>query len=420
MRITVTRLLVAGLVIMLVAAGSFVSMIGREYRDRDDSLVKAMDRLKSEHGQQAQQIHELEVRLQQALDREQSSKALLSSLQADLQNQMQNQQRICNNSQAVDRPHTTTVYPTKTPHRLGVIVPFRKADQELVEFLPHMKKFLEAQGIEHHFLIINQIDNYRFNRGELLNIGFLKAVEEECDYIVMHDVDLLPLLPKQLSYAYPEQPMHIATPWIHPNYHYPKFIGGILIMTNTHFANVNGLSNNYWGWGREDDELYKRITEMNLNITRPDVNETRDGKALRHMHDQDKRVRDMMQIGNQFKIANERDRSTGLDNVDYELASVRRVFIQNVSVAFYDVRLRCNTAVTPWCEHPKKCLPGYYRHKASGACQRCANRCWRGFVLVGKCSEEENPRCLKVGRDISEEEAKKYPKGDIRPPPGAA
>ena len=30
---------------------------------------------------------------------------------------------------------------------------------------------------------------------------------------------------------------------------------------------VNGLSNLFWGWGREDDELYLRIKEVNMPVS---------------------------------------------------------------------------------------------------------------------------------------------------------
>ena len=29
---------------------------------------------------------------------------------------------------------------------------------------------------------------------------------------------------------------------------------------------INGMSNRYWGWGREDDELYVRMKKANLNV----------------------------------------------------------------------------------------------------------------------------------------------------------
>lgn len=32
---------------------------------------------------------------------------------------------------------------------------------------------------------------------------------------------------------------------------------------------INGLSNNYWGWGLEDDEFYLRLKEAKIGIHRP-------------------------------------------------------------------------------------------------------------------------------------------------------
>lgn len=78
----------------------------------------------------------------------------------------------------------------------------------------------------------------RFNRGSLINIGVLES-GQDCDYIVMHDVDLLPLNP-DLDYSYPESgPFHVAAPDLHPLYHYHTFIGGILLLTKSDFKMVS-------------------------------------------------------------------------------------------------------------------------------------------------------------------------------------
>lgn len=114
-------------------------------------------------------------------------------------------------------------------HRLAVLVPYRNRFEELLEFVPYIDTFLNNQNINHHIFILNQVDSYRFNRASLINVGF-RFVKNEYDYIAMHDVDLLPLNPK-LSYQYPEkQPFHIASPELHPKYHYPTFVGGILLI----------------------------------------------------------------------------------------------------------------------------------------------------------------------------------------------
>ena len=96
-------------------------------------------------------------------------------------------------------------------------------------------------AVRSDIIIINTNNLFcRFNRASLLNVGFLVA-RKECDYIAMHDVDLLPLN-KDLNYGYPEKgPFHVSGPNLHPKYHYKTFVGGILIMSNEQFEKVSGL-----------------------------------------------------------------------------------------------------------------------------------------------------------------------------------
>ena len=77
----------------------------------------------------------------------------------------------------------------------------------------------------------------RFNRASLINIGFIES-RTDCDYLAMHDVDLLPLN-GNLDYGYPGNgPFHVAAPELHPKYHYKTFVGGILLLTREHFQQV--------------------------------------------------------------------------------------------------------------------------------------------------------------------------------------
>jgi len=71
----------------------------------------------------------------------------------------------------------------------------------------------------------------------MINVGFLES-RTDCDYIAMHDVDLLPLN-TELDYSYPEAgPYHIASPDLHPKYNYSKFVGGILLLKRDDFISV--------------------------------------------------------------------------------------------------------------------------------------------------------------------------------------
>ena len=144
--------------------------------------------------------------------------------------------------------------PPKSPdqHFLCILIPFRDRFEELNEFVPTINEYLSSQNIAHAIFVINQIDTLRFNRASLINVGFIKSAEilqqlgsQNCDYVALHDVDLVPLNP-HLSYAFPSKgPFHVAAPGLHPTYDYPDFLGGILLISRDQFQMVNGMSNRY-------------------------------------------------------------------------------------------------------------------------------------------------------------------------------
>ena len=45
---------------------------------------------------------------------------------------------------------------------------------------------------------------------------------------------------------------------------YKYIFGGVSAMRVDHFVKTNGFSNRYWGWGGEDDDIYKRLKEKRL------------------------------------------------------------------------------------------------------------------------------------------------------------
>lgn len=83
--------------------------------------------------------------------------------------------------------------------------------------MPSLSEFLRNQTVDHQILILNQTDDYRFNRASLINVGWFEADRLGCDYLVMHDVDIVPLNPA-LSYLYPGRGIvrHISAGDYHP------------------------------------------------------------------------------------------------------------------------------------------------------------------------------------------------------------
>ena len=152
-------------------------------------------------------------------------------------------------------------------HKLGVIVPYRDRPIQLRSFKDSITQYLKKNKIKYELIVIDQLDRKDFNRGKLLNIGFKKALELKCDYVVFHDVDMLPIF---ADYSYSKVPVHLIDYLEVPegtsrtlNYDY---FGGVTIFPCNLFTQINGYSNGYKGWGFEDDDLLLRCKENHIRL----------------------------------------------------------------------------------------------------------------------------------------------------------
>lgn len=166
-------------------------------------------------------------------------------------------------------------------HKLGIIVPYRDRYEHLITFKSYIKNYLKDKNINYELIIVEQDNAKAFNRGKLLNIGFLYAKKLKCDYIVFHDIDMLPI---EADYSYSDVPLHLATKLLSQiaeddyNLHFDsknskeifeEYFGGVTLFPVELFEKINGYSNNYWGWGYEDTDLLYRckLAKIPLNIT---------------------------------------------------------------------------------------------------------------------------------------------------------
>lgn len=145
-------------------------------------------------------------------------------------------------------------------HKLGVVVPFRNRWEHLDTFTQCITKYLTDSGIDYRLIIVEQDDASAFNRGMLCNIGFLQAEKLKCDYVIFHDVDMLPI---NVDYSYSDYPIHLAS----DNIPFESYFGGITLFPTEQFEKINGFSNHYWGWGYEDDDLRYRCEINKLDYT---------------------------------------------------------------------------------------------------------------------------------------------------------
>lgn len=162
--------------------------------------------------------------------------------------------------------------------RLNIVVPYRDREAHMREFLPHMRAYFardkQDRNIPYRVTIVEQEKGLPFNRGALKNIGFLLA---EADYTCFHDIDYLPLW---ADYSWTDRPTGIV--WfgaetrpvapgrspVRVGHDMNIFFGGALLVPNDLFRQVNGYSNDYWGWGYEDMDLMRRFVAAQIPYAR--------------------------------------------------------------------------------------------------------------------------------------------------------
>ena len=111
----------------------------------------------------------------------------------------------------------------------------------------------------------------KFNRALLFNVGYVEALKDfpHWDCFIFHDVDHIPEDDRNL-YQCAEGPRLMAVAVDKWNYThlYEGFFGAVTAISSAQFKLLNGYSNQFWGWGGEDDDMYKRIKHAKLNITK--------------------------------------------------------------------------------------------------------------------------------------------------------
>lgn len=155
---------------------------------------------------------------------------------------------------------------TNTIINLVILVPLRNRDRHLTMFTNYITDYIEEYDKNIHLsgiIAIEQIDNESFSRSVLLNIGAIYVLNNtnnlynNVTYIALHDVDWIPLKPT--SY-YPVSP-NVHFQHIMPiGVWYPGYVGGVSIISlYGYFKCINGFSNQFFGWGGEDDDLFVRM-----------------------------------------------------------------------------------------------------------------------------------------------------------------
>ena len=190
-------------------------------------------------------------------------------------------------------------------HGLAVLIPYRDRAEHLRVLLPKLAASLEAgdRGAMDRIFVVEQANPKRWNKGMVYNAGFdyiWRRWGYEC--LCFHDVDFIPQNPA-IRYGCVQQPTHLSSAPSQYGYkvpvrslttvlawwwacainaplclsavvgcrctvQYTSFVGGVLQMNSRDFRAVNGYSNRFWSWGKEDDDLYMRFVARNMTLSR--------------------------------------------------------------------------------------------------------------------------------------------------------
>ncbi|KAL4420361.1 hypothetical protein ABPG77_006168 [Micractinium sp. CCAP 211/92] len=259
-------------------------------------------------------------------------------------------------------------------HRLAVLIPYRDRQQHLEALLAALRPFLDHQSRAHDVFVVEQSDDYLFNRGLLLNAAALLLQGSSYDYFCFQDVDTIPLEKGNIQYSFPQgdAPLHLTPNWVHPKSNFEDFFGGLLIITAEQFRRVNGFGTQFWGWGREDDNLRERLVaagmwppEYPAGIPREASRTSKKAYFYHQKHQQATELRAAEGEGGEVRYVQEdprlpyrgakimssqpqflRDFSTGLNTTMFRVLSMQPF----LNATRLSLSLFCNTTATPWCQ----------------------------------------------------------------------
>ncbi|GMT12194.1 hypothetical protein PFISCL1PPCAC_3491, partial [Pristionchus fissidentatus] len=235
-------------------------------------------------------------------------------------------------SSSIDKGGRGRPLDCRARQKVAVVVPYRERDVQLRTLLQNLHALLTKQQLDYGIYVVQQIANQTFNRAKLMNVGYVEATKDyNWDCIIFHDVDLIPEDDRNL-YACLANPRHMSVAVDKFNYRLPydAIFGGVSAMTRAHLEKVNGFSNDYWGWGGEDDDLSTRIFLAGFKISRYPAGIAR-YKMFKHAHESSNK-KNMCRY-DLMKSTAQRWKSDGLSSLNYTvIESEQRPLYTNILV----------------------------------------------------------------------------------------
>ena len=209
--------------------------------------------------------------------------------------------------------------------KLAIVVPYRDRKEHLDKFLPAIESCIFLDGIDYEILIVEQEDGKPFNRGKILNVGAVYS--KNSTYYCFHDVDMLPI---SSDYSYVSAPTHLASEAEQFGFKLPYngYFGGVTLFDKHSFNRINGYSNDYWGWGAEDDDVMFRCIAKGIRPAR------KTGRYSSLSHERvitqdlyNENLRKFFNFKNSpsLEFINQRIDSDGLNTLSYEIIEEQKL-----------------------------------------------------------------------------------------------
>ena len=142
-----------------------------------------------------------------------------------------------------------------------ILIPYRNRKDHLNQFFKEIVFLFYKYLRPFKIIIIEQLNDKKFNRGKLLNIGY-HLFKDYSKYFFHHDIDILPN-EKTIDTLYTCENYDVVRIY---NAH-DSSLGGIVKFTREAFEKINGFPNYIWGWGIEDRSFYYRCKTLELNMS---------------------------------------------------------------------------------------------------------------------------------------------------------
>jgi len=243
--------------------------------------------------------------------------------------------------------------------KVAIIIPYKNREEHLKSLLATLHPMLQRQETSYCVFVSEQEDDGRFNKGAVMNAGFREVMKSgNFDCVIFHDVDMLPENDRNI-YQCQDSPVHLS-PLI-DKFDYKPYgtdFGGVTMLRPAHYVKVNGMSNLFWGWGREDDDMQFRVQRANFTVAKPVNYDSARYKMIPHQHPwifRNFKLRDattdVRYLPPEY-LVKYRQRSTieGVNSVDYKLVQkesypgythfrieLRRLHVAALSTQFYEI-----------------------------------------------------------------------------------